>query len=90
MTVDPDYIALKERNDEHPEAGAGPLWDGFPTVHNWLAPLPKDLKEGWHKVDVEVINHFGESWADSRTFLVSSDAAGLEHLSQGIRTIRKA
>ena len=90
MTVDPDYIALKERNDEHPEAGAGPLWDGFPTDHNWLAPLPKDLKEGWHKVDVEVINHFGESWADSRTFLVSSDAAGLEHLSQGIRTIRKA
>jgi hypothetical protein len=90
MSIDPDYVALKERNDEHPEAGEGPLGDGLASDHNWIAPLPKGLEEGWHDVEVEVISHFGDKWTDFRAFLVSDDPAALEYLSQGTRTQREA
>jgi hypothetical protein len=88
VLFDPAYLKMRERSEAHPEAGAGPLPGPVRTDHHWVNTLPADLPIGWHNLEIAVTNHFGETWTDSRTFLVANDPADFEHLNQGTRLPR--
>ncbi|MCC5807278.1 MAG: calcineurin-like phosphoesterase family protein [Opitutales bacterium] len=88
--VDRRYLALRERAAAHPDAGEGQMPEPLVTDHKWTAALPADLGTGWHTLTVEVRGTFGEDWSEKRTFVVAENAADLDSLSEGTRTVREA
>ena len=88
-TVDRQYSALRQRSEEHPDAGEGRLRRAITTDHIWEAPLPAEIADGWHDVTVVCKGTFGERWTAKRTFLVVSDPAALAPLRQGTRSPRE-
>ncbi len=89
MTIDPDYVALRERNKLAMEGSDGLLMAPVDTDHHWVAAIPESLANGWYEVEVEATDHFGGRWTDVRVFVVSDRAEDLHHLSQGTRTRRE-
>lgn len=87
--LDAAYIRLQERSREHPDAGEGVLANPITSNHHWVANLPSDLSSGWHEIEVESVNLFGETWKTRQTFLVSDNPSTLEPLNRGTRTRRE-
>jgi hypothetical protein len=87
---DPKYLKLRERSREHPEAGEGVLAGPVMSNHHWTASLPSDLSTGWHEIEVESLNLFGERWTALQTFTVSEDLNKLEKFNRGTRQPREA
>lgn len=90
LSVDPAYAELVERNARNIEAGAGPLSAPTATDHNWKLPLAASLTNGWHKLDVEATNDYGDVWIEVANFVVADTEDDLEHLNNGTRRPRQS
>lgn len=89
LAIDPDYVALRERNQLALEGSDGLLMAPIDTDHHWLVAIPERLSNGWHKVEVEAISQFGDRWTDSRVFVIADRSEDLQYLRQGSRLPRQ-